>query len=989
MQEKIKAALTEVTIIWRSDNSQDLRTVLVRHKNIPNFRLIILLSSDIFLNEDDFNEVYGGLSEDERSILAVVKNQIAAQDGIKNLAVAAEHDQADIISSLDANLLRNPEIANLMLINALGSGMWNISTAMLQIIPNFNYQDRCGNSILNYLAMRNDIDEERIDDFIRLLESKDKSQVESLIRASSLSDETALHHAVRNENAPMIKWLITRGIDVSKCNLQGRTALDLAVINDKPKTVLTLLKSYSSIGILNEATAIYLKQGISKNGNIVIKEVSIMQWAVICHAFALSSYLLEQGLNINIFDEQNVTLLHHAARYAGVDAVRYLVSKGLNIDAVDDFGKTALHYAAESGSVDMIDYLVEQGLDINANDIKNKTIINYATQSGRVDAVRYLVSKGVNVNVVNNGITPLHYAAGSGSVDLVRYLFEQGVNNINAADKLGKTPLHYAAESGSIDLVRYLFEQGVNNINAADKLGKTALHYAVEFCSIDIVDYLVKKGANINPADKLDKTSLHYAAELGDVDLVLYLIEKNTNIYSTDKCAKKVIHYAVESGNVDLVKMLIEKFWGVNHVDSNNRTALHYAVEFNNLDMVKLLISKYASLDIMDTLGKKALHYAVKGGNLDIVSCIIKDRYVTYDELYYELFTAVRLVESDNKASIFECLCDKMIKAKEHNQDYKKTLHYAAEFGSLDTVKHLLAKGGCINDLDLESKTALHYAAKYCRSDIVNYLIGQKANVNVLDNMYKTALHYAAEFGVLDTIKNLVSNVDDVNAADQLGKTALHYAAESGNIDVVKCLIGGGAKVNAADQLGKTALHYAAVSNNVAVIKYLIEQDIAVDDYDKTEFKTLSQANNHEITRFIERKERYQRYQYIENIFLHIAKKQDITDKGAAILANNYLKDTDINPSEKESLKALLVSSILKVADVSSNQQYINIAVKEVIVEFYLQLSRFDEKALFISRSMADKIPKKHDASASSASFTGRVTEERESQAEEMQQHGR
>jgi ankyrin repeat protein len=692
MQDEIKAALTEVEKSY-SSTIEEMR-VIASYGHIPHFKLIILLSADMQLTADGDKKLRELLSKDEQAILAVCE---------------AENDQADI-SSLSSDILNNPEIANLMLIKSLVVSKWILSVSILKIITNFDYQDRSGNSILNALAMTNDIDDDKIEEeierFITLLESKDKSQVESLINKNSLSEETVLHRAVRSENAVVIKWLITRGIDVSKRNLQEITALDLAVVNNKPEIVLAILEAYSEIGILNEATATYRKQDISENGNIVIKEVSIMQWAVICHAFALSSYLLEQGLTIDIVDKQNVILLHHAARYAGVDAVRYLVSKGLNINAVDDFGKTALHYAAESGSVDMIDYLVEQGLDINTIDIQNKSVIHYAAESGSLNLVRYLVSKGLNINAVDDfDKTALHYAAESGSLNLVRYLVDNKDFDIDAKDERYQTALHYAAESGSLDLVKYLIEKGAD-IKAYDIRNRKVLYYAARSRNLDLFQYFVEKiWLDINVFIKHDECIqvLYCAVERGDICLVKYLVDQglgvnynfNGSYIEEDMICQGAtpLHVAVLNKDINLIQYLIEKRADVNNADINEQTVLHLAVINDYIDIIKYLIEKGVDVNSYDVCTFTALHYAALNSSLEVVQYLIEGG------------ADINLVDISNKTA----------------------LHFAVEFGRTDIVKYLIDKDVNVNAVDIENKTALDLARDHGKSELIEILLTHNA----------------------------------------------------------------------------------------------------------------------------------------------------------------------------------------------------------------------------------------------------------------------
>ena len=53
-------------------------------------------------------------------------------------------------------------------------------------------------------------------------------------------------------------------------------------------------------------------------------------------------YLLEMGADINIFDNDNDTALHLAARWLSVDIMKLLVDKGMSVNLTNKYGCTPL-----------------------------------------------------------------------------------------------------------------------------------------------------------------------------------------------------------------------------------------------------------------------------------------------------------------------------------------------------------------------------------------------------------------------------------------------------------------------------------------------------------------------------------------------------------------------------------------------------------------------------------------------------------------------
>ena len=60
--------------------------------------------------------------------------------------------------------------------------------------------------------------------------------------------------------------------------------------------------------------------------------------------------------------------LHFAAQDGDLQRVRELVQEGSDINAFDDCAKTALHYAVETERFEIAAYLIAHGADVNAHD---------------------------------------------------------------------------------------------------------------------------------------------------------------------------------------------------------------------------------------------------------------------------------------------------------------------------------------------------------------------------------------------------------------------------------------------------------------------------------------------------------------------------------------------------------------------------------------------------------------------------------------------
>ena len=73
-------------------------------------------------------------------------------------------------------------------------------------------------------------------------------------------------------------------------------------------------------------------------------------------------YILELGTDINIFDNDNNTALHLAARSVSVDILMLLVDKEMSVNFTNKYGNTPLHFSAELGDLEATKFRLKEVL---------------------------------------------------------------------------------------------------------------------------------------------------------------------------------------------------------------------------------------------------------------------------------------------------------------------------------------------------------------------------------------------------------------------------------------------------------------------------------------------------------------------------------------------------------------------------------------------------------------------------------------------------
>ncbi|KAI7763521.1 hypothetical protein LZL87_010576 [Fusarium oxysporum] len=146
-------------------------------------------------------------------------------------------------------------------------------------------------------------------------------------------------------------------------------------------------------------------------------------------------------------------------------------------------------------------------------------------------------------------------------------------------------------------------------------------------------------------------------------------------------------------------------------------------------------------------------------------------------------------------------------------------LHFASEFGHLETVALLIREGADVNAKG-RTHNILCTTIKAGHEDIIALLIKEGADVNAQQGPYSNALELASKFGRLDIVELLIKEGADVNAQSEMG-TALEAASESGHLYVVMHLVEKGADVNAQARNG-TALQAASTSGYLDIVIFLL-----------------------------------------------------------------------------------------------------------------------------------------------------------------------
>ena len=387
-------------------------------------------------------------------------------------------------------------------------------------------------------------------------------------------DDGLMLEACRANRLDVVKYLISKNIDVDSKNYINRTALHFACIGEN-----------------------YNKKKISPE---------------------LIKILVDAGANINAQDEKgNTPLLYAIKNNASIENINYLIDKAANVKLANEINETVLHndYLYKKNNFPLLKKVVDKGIDVKTKTKNSETALLYAIDNNNLEAIKYLLEKGAE-KLQNKHI---EHAIKTKNIELVKLLTSKG-DNIN----FKQLNTNIAVESGTYEILEFLLSKGADANYGGE--WKNPLHYAAKIKnSTKTIDLLLQKGAKINAKSGNacnNFTPVDYAVEEQNIENVKFLVSKGANIHTNNTLTS-----AVKNQNYDLTDFLIKSGYNVNKIDNNNQTALFYASGCCiNINILKLLLKNGAKVKICNKNGEIPLHFAVERGNKQAIN-LLKEYY--------------------------------------------------------------------------------------------------------------------------------------------------------------------------------------------------------------------------------------------------------------------------------------------------------------------------------------------------------------------------
>ena len=241
--------------------------------------------------------------------------------------------------------------------------------------------------------------------------------------------------------------------------------------------------------------------------------------------------LIDSGTDLNVFDDNKLSLLHRMAMEGNFEIGKLLIENGAEIDIKDGkWGSSPLLFAAQAGKTRFVELLLNFGADLNSKSGNGKTALHFASAEGRIDTVKLLLHHGIDINAkTQTGNNCLHYAVVNNRIAITKILISNSVE-INTKGADGQTALHHASYEGNIEIMKLLLENGAK-VNLLDKDKDTPLHMVIHGSknyNIDAIKLLIDHGADFRLENAEGQSILQLCQDDSDGKDILDVIWKKS-----------------------------------------------------------------------------------------------------------------------------------------------------------------------------------------------------------------------------------------------------------------------------------------------------------------------------------------------------------------------------------------------------------------------------------------------------------------------------
>lgn len=323
------------------------------------------------------------------------------------------------------------------------------------------------------------------------------------IRSEDCHGNSPLCHAVRLKSVEIARFMLERGADVNHINMDGCSALHLAIASGFDECVELLVGAKANLDILSHwiVPPLYYAatRGTLTSFSILLDATADIEFRSRIDNTTCMYAVCIGGENISFLGSEDT-----------VERIKLLEKRGANVKALGGDWGSPLHAAIamrhkyyDYQSLDVVDYLLSRGPSVTDEDEQGRSAVHIA-------------------------------AATKGSLESFIKILGRDPNGLTRQDKQGRTVWHHAATAGNLHVLGYILRlirshdceneessqipkdlRIKDAISQGDKHGWTPLMWSCKQENREIVSFLVHFGADANHVSQMDWKADHVATYHG------------------------------------------------------------------------------------------------------------------------------------------------------------------------------------------------------------------------------------------------------------------------------------------------------------------------------------------------------------------------------------------------------------------------------------------------------------------------------------------
>lgn len=196
-----------------------------------------------------------------------------------------------------------------------------------------------------------------------------------------------------------------------------------------------------------------------------------------------------------------------------------------DINIVDEDGMSLLHYAARGGAMEVGNILLNNNINPNIVDAKGETPLFEAVRTGQIGFSKLLLRFNADVNGINNnGESLLFRAIMKGKDELITLLLENGDFDYEMKNSNGENILFYCLKARKQQLFIKIANEHPELLDVPDSHNTSILMAAIKYNLVDAVNYLLGRDIALYKLNNEKFNTIMFAAKYGNFEIVKMIL---------------------------------------------------------------------------------------------------------------------------------------------------------------------------------------------------------------------------------------------------------------------------------------------------------------------------------------------------------------------------------------------------------------------------------------------------------------------------------